>query len=76
MRFMLEHNIPAFLGMSGDIRSDLGFILNHSDFLDESPEMKLMAIKYMLQSKRCSHEQTATLERSLDNLQKKVYASR
>ncbi|CAM6004749.1 unnamed protein product [Sphagnum balticum] len=38
MRFMLEHNIPAFLGMSGDIRSDLAFVFDHSDFLNDSPK--------------------------------------
>jgi hypothetical protein len=75
IRFMLEHNIPAFLGMSGDIHSDLTFIFDHPAFLDESPDLKRMAMDYMITSKRCSQDQIAILERSINDM-KKQYAER
>ncbi|MBS1683708.1 MAG: hypothetical protein JSS76_03085 [Bacteroidetes bacterium] len=76
LRFMLEHNIPSFLGMSGHIREDIAFVLDHSTFLDEDTEMKKMVIEYMISSKRCTSSQTAMLQKSLDDLKRKQYAQR
>lgn len=76
LRFMLEHNIPSFLGMSGHIREDVAFVLDHGTFLDEDAEMKKMAIDYLISSKRCSASQTAILQKSLDDLKRKQYAQR
>ncbi|MBS1594768.1 MAG: hypothetical protein JST90_10595 [Bacteroidetes bacterium] len=76
LRFMLEHNIPSFLGMSGHIREDVAFVMEHNTFLDEDAEMKKMAIEYLISSKRCSASQTALLQKSLDDLKRKQYAQR
>lgn len=76
LRFMLEHNIPSFLGMSGHIREDVAFVLDHGSFLDEDADMKKMAIEYLISSKRCSSSQTAMLQKSLDDLRRKQYAQR
>ncbi len=76
LRFMLEHNIPSFLGMSGHIREDVAFVLDHGTFMDEDADMKKMAIEYLIGSKRCSSTQTALLQKSLDDLKRKQYAQR
>jgi hypothetical protein len=76
MRFMLEHNIPSFLGMSTHIREDIAFVFSHTTFMDDDADMKKMAMEYMLASKRCTPDQRLALERSLSDLKKKLYAQK
>jgi hypothetical protein len=76
IRFMLEHNIPAFLGMSTHIQGDLAYIFEHIDFLDDSPDMKKMAMEFIISSNRCSTDQRQLAERTISDLNKRMYALR
>ncbi|MCW3125424.1 MAG: hypothetical protein JWO03_1082 [Bacteroidetes bacterium] len=76
LRFMLEHNIPGFLGMSTHIQNDLAFIFGHSGFLEEDMDLRKIAMEFILSSKRCTTEQTAMLQKNLDELKKKQYAQK
>ncbi|MCW3125660.1 MAG: hypothetical protein JWO03_1318 [Bacteroidetes bacterium] len=76
MRFTLEHNIPAFLCMSTHVNDDLKTILSHTSFLDESPDMKSAAIQFILDSKRCSPQQIALLERIHADVKKRMTAQK
>jgi hypothetical protein len=76
MRFTLEHNIPAFLCMSIHMNDDLKTIMSVPSFLDENPDMKSAAIQFILDSKRCSPQQTALLERVHADVKKRMTAQK
>jgi hypothetical protein len=76
MRFMLESNIPSFLGLSSHINEDLNVIFSNTDFLNEDYELKKMAMEYMASSKKCNEQQTVLLQKSLTDLSKKSIAQR
>ena len=76
LRFMLEHNIPSFLGMSGHMTDDLAYVLAHPTFMDDNTELKKITLEYMLSSKRCTKAQTAMLQQHLSDLTRKQYAER
>lgn len=76
IRFMLEHNIPGFLGMSTHIRDDLRMIFSQGDFLNDNPELKKMAMDFILASKRCTAEQQSTLQSMMMDLKKREVAQR
>jgi hypothetical protein len=76
IRFMLEQNIPSFLGMSTHIRQDLSFVFSHLDFVEDAPDLTKMAMEFILSSNRCNTEEKKILERTVYDLKQKMYASR
>jgi hypothetical protein len=76
IRFMLEHNIPAVLGMSTHISEDLANVFNHPDFLNEAPDLKKMALEFILASDRCTSDQKKIAEKTLSDIKKTMYAQR
>ena len=76
IRFMLEHNIPAFLGMSTHIKDDLRLIFSHTDFMNDNPDLKKMAMDFILASKRCTANQQLVLENIMSGMKRRDMAQR
>jgi hypothetical protein len=76
MRFTLEHFLPSFLGMSGDINQDLQTIFADLHFVDDNPELKKMAMQFLLYTKRCNSDQKLLVETALIDLNKKAIAQK
>jgi hypothetical protein len=76
MRFTLEHYIPSYLGMSGDIKDDLAAIFSHTDFLEDNADIKKMALDFILYTKRCTADQVRMVQSSLIELGRKSIAQK
>jgi hypothetical protein len=68
MRLMLEHFLPAFLGMNKHIPDDLKVIFANLDFVDADPALKKRVIDFLLWCKRCSPQQEQILQSQLADL--------
>lgn len=68
LRFMLEHFLPAFLGLNKHISEDLKVVFEHPDFVDEDPPLKKSVVEFLLWTKRCTPQQTALLEKELASM--------
>ena len=62
MRFMLEHFLPAFLGLNKHISDDLSVMFSNPNFIDDNPLLKKKAIEFLLWTKRCTAQQNKLLE--------------
>ena len=72
MRLMLEHFLPAFLGLNKHIPDDLQVIFAHPNFIDDNPNLKKKVLEFLLWSKRCTAEQNKLLQAQMDELNKKM----
>jgi hypothetical protein len=72
MRFTLEHYLPAFLCMSIHLKEDLSVIAGEPLFLEESPDLKKMAMEFILSSNRCDETLRSRFERALFQLNRKL----
>ena len=72
IRLTLEHFLPAFLGMSKDIPSDLAVIMAHPDFVSDSPPLKKKALEFLISTHRCNADQNKALEQQLAGLNKRI----
>ncbi len=68
MRLTFEHFLPSFLGMSKDIPADLLVILQHPDFVDDSPALKKKALEFLVATHRCTTDQNRALQQQLADL--------
>jgi len=68
MRLMLEHFLPAFLGMNKHIPDDLNVIFANPGFIDNDPGLKRKALEFLIWCKRCTPEQEKLLQTQLDAL--------
>ena len=68
MRFTLEHYLPSFLGMSSHLNSDLTYILDHSEFVDDNADLKVKVLEFIVKTKRCSIAQVQVIKNKLSGL--------
>ena len=68
LRFSVQHNLPRFLGFSGDLNDDLEVILQNiseTKSLQEFPEWLNTVVNYIMDSGRCSDAMLAQLKSAL-----------
>ena len=58
--------------MSIHLHDDLNTMIAEPQFMDDSPDLKKMAVQFILDTKRCDEDQKKVLERSLSDLKKKL----
>lgn len=73
LRFSIEHFIPAFLLMSGDITEDLEVIFRNPGFIDDNPKLKKLVVEFILWTKRANPDQTNQLQIVLTELKKQGF---
>jgi hypothetical protein len=73
LRFSIEHFIPSFLLMSGDIDEDLEVIFRNPAFIDDNPKLKKRVVEFILWTKRTNPSQTNQLQSTLVELKKQGF---
>ncbi len=71
LRLMLEHFLPAFLGLNKHISEDLDVIFSNPTFIDENVQLKRKVIEFLLWTKRCTPHQNKLLETKLEEMNRK-----
>ena len=71
LRFSIQHYLPSFLGQSKNIDEDKTVMLKELAANNYAPEDKPIAInvaKFLIESKRCTAEQTIALKKLVSNI--------
>lgn len=73
LRFSIEHFIPSFLLMSGDINEDLEVIFRNPGFIDDNPKLKKLVVEFILWTNRANANQINQLQSALAELKKQGF---
>jgi hypothetical protein len=71
MRFSIEHNVPGFLGYTGNIITDKQEMIRQIELKNygtADKELVLTVIKFMLDSNHCTPDESAFLNKTLTAL--------
>jgi hypothetical protein len=69
LRFSIQHNSPAFLGISTNLDEDRTIIVANISQAKKNigKETLKMIVEFLIKSKRCKTEEIATLKMAIDN---------
>jgi hypothetical protein len=62
LRFVLEHYIPSWLGLSKHLNEDLQVVFSNLHFIDDSPKVKKRVFEFIIESKRATPAQNLLLK--------------